>query len=95
MMTLSNESLAARPDERFLYALDLDGHKVSVIDVQSATIVKRISVNEYISEFQVSSDGKHLICTGTISEEYARYMSLNYYGPVTQQINLETNTLEK
>lgn len=90
-----NELLLARPDGRFLYALNLNVSKVTVIDVQAATVVKRISVNEYVTKIQVSPDGKHLICTGTVSEEYAYANHLNFFGPVTQQINLEANELEK
>jgi YVTN family beta-propeller protein len=91
---LSNEMLTARPDGRFLYALDLDGHKVTVIDVQTATVVRRISVNEYITKIEVSSNGKQLICSGTVSQQYADFMNLNFSGPVRQTINLETNNLE-
>jgi len=89
--TFSNESLAARPDGRFLYALDLDGHKVTVIDVQMAKLVTRIAVNDYITKIEVSSDGKHLICSGTVPHDYQHP---DDSGPVTQTINLETNKLE-
>jgi DNA-binding beta-propeller fold protein YncE len=77
-MTIRNESLAARPDGRLLYALDVEGHAVTVVDVQTATVVRRIPVNHTIARLQVSSDGKHLICLGA----------------KIQQINLETNDLE-
>jgi hypothetical protein len=75
---LKNESLAARPDGRFLFALDLEGHVITVVDVQSATVVKRIPVNSSVFKLQVSTDGKHLICAGK----------------KPQQVNLETNELE-
>jgi hypothetical protein len=75
---IRNESLAARPDGRFLFALDLEGHVVTVVDVQKATVVRRIAVNHSIIKLQVSSDGKHLIC----------------FGKTAQQINLESNNLE-
>lgn len=77
-MGFRNESLASRPDGRFLFALDLEGHEVTVVDVQTATVVRRIAVNKSITKLQVASDGKHLIC----------------FGRKTQQINLETNDLE-
>jgi DNA-binding beta-propeller fold protein YncE len=78
MTTFSNESLAARPDGKFLFSLDLDGHEVTVIDVPAATVVKRIPVNSSVYKLQVSTDGKHLICVGS----------------KPQRINLETNNLE-
>jgi DNA-binding beta-propeller fold protein YncE len=75
---LRNESLAARPDGRFLFALDLEGHEVTAVDVQTATVAKRIAVNKSITKLRVSADGTHLICLGKR----------------TQQINLESNNLE-
>ena len=79
-MGLSNEALAANPDGKFLFALDLEVHEVTVIDVQNATAVKRIKVNDTVTKLQVSKDGKHLICFGTQKG--------------TQQIDLATNNLE-
>jgi DNA-binding beta-propeller fold protein YncE len=76
---IRNESLAARPDGRYLFALDLEGHVVTVIDVQTASIVRRIRVNSTVTKLQVSTDGKYLNCLGK----------------TIQQINLETNNLEK
>jgi 6-phosphogluconolactonase (cycloisomerase 2 family) len=73
-----NESLAALPDGRFLFALDLEGHVITVIDVQSAAVVKRIPVNNTVTKLQISTDKKYLIC----------------FGKKTQQINLATNNLE-
>jgi len=75
---IRNESLAARPDGRFLFVLDLEGHEVTAVDVATATVVKRIAVNKSVTKLQISSDGKHLICLGK----------------QTQQINLESNNLE-
>jgi hypothetical protein len=75
---IRNESLAARPDGRFLFALDLEGHVITAVDVQTATVVRRIRVNPTITRIEVSSDGKHLFCLGN----------------KPQQINLETNNLE-
>ena len=75
---MRNESLAARPDGRFLFALDLEGHEVTVVDVPAGAVVKRIPVNNSVIELQVSADGRHLIC----------------YGKKIQQIDLETNNLE-
>jgi DNA-binding beta-propeller fold protein YncE len=84
-------SIMARRDGQILYVFDPGTHKVTVIDVRTATIVRRISVNEYITRIKVSSDGKQLICAGSVSEEYARNMNLNFSGPVRETINLETN----
>jgi hypothetical protein len=92
---IENNVLAARSDGLLLYTLDTYGDTVTVIDTQAAKIVKRISVSDHISKIEVSSDGKHLICTGTVSEQEAYTNYLNYSGPVTQQINLETYGLEK
>lgn len=75
---IRNESLAGRPDGRFLFALDLEGHVVTVVDVETATVVKRIPMNHTVTGLRVSADAKHLICFGT----------------KPQQINLETNDLE-
>jgi hypothetical protein len=80
-LSLTNEILAARPDGRYLYALDLDSHKVTVIDVQAGAALGRIPVNHFASKLQVSSDGKHL--------------HLIYDGEIVQKIDLETNNLEK
>jgi YVTN family beta-propeller protein len=76
--SFQKESLAARPDGRTLYALDLDGNKVTVIDVQTATILKRISVRSDVSRITAKSDGK-LLCWG---------------GTKVQHINMDTNELE-
>jgi YVTN family beta-propeller protein len=75
---LRNEALAARPDGRTLYALDIEGHEVTVIDVQTAKVVTRVSVDGSVTKIQVSSDSKRLLC----------------FGQKTQQIDLDTNNLE-
>lgn len=77
-LRLKNEALAARPDGRFLYALDADAHEVTVVGVQTATVVSRIPVDHSIFRLQVSSDGKHLLCIGK----------------TVQKINLASNTVE-
>jgi DNA-binding beta-propeller fold protein YncE len=61
---LANEFLAARSDGTTLYVLDTDIHKVSVIDIQSATVSARIPVNNSVTTIQVAQDGKHLLCAG-------------------------------
>jgi DNA-binding beta-propeller fold protein YncE len=63
-MALANEALAARPDGHFLYALDTDIHRVTVIDVQNPASVTRIPVDNSIVRLQVSADGKDLLCVG-------------------------------
>jgi len=75
---LRNEALAARPDGRFFYTLDLEGHVVTAIDVRSATVVRRIPVNASIARLLVSEDGKHLVCEGKRR----------------QQIDMDSNSLE-
>jgi hypothetical protein len=60
-----NEALAARPDGKFLYALDLDSHELTVVDVRTATVVVRIPVDHSDTRIQVSADGKYLLCRGT------------------------------
>ena len=77
-LAVGNETLEARTDGQALFALDQEGHEVTVVDVQTATVVKRISVNNTVAKIQLSPDGKHLLCVGN----------------KTQQINLETNNLE-
>jgi len=66
---LANEVLAARPDGKFLYALDTDIHAVTVIDVDAATVLKRIQVDHSITRIQVSPDGKNLLCLGKKTTE--------------------------
>jgi hypothetical protein len=73
-----NESLAASTDGHLLFALDLEGHVITVVDVQNAAVVKRIPVNNTVTKLQISVDKKYLIC----------------FGKKTQQINLATNNLE-
>ncbi len=63
-LSFRNELLAARPDGKFLYILDIDSHEVTVIDVQAGTVLSRIPVDHSISLIQVSPDGKHLLCLG-------------------------------
>ncbi len=75
---IRNESLAARPDGQFLFALDQEAHEVTAVDVRTATVAKRIAVNKSVTKILVSADGKHLICLWK----------------QTQQINLESNNLE-
>jgi hypothetical protein len=74
----AGNTMAARPDGRILYALDPENHEVTIIDVQTSAVVKRVQVNATITKVQLAPDGKHLLCAGDKS----------------QQINLETNTLE-
>ena len=80
-LNLTNELLAARPDGRYLYTLDPDGNKVTVIDVQVGSAVSRIRVHGSVSQLQVSPDGKYLL----LLDE----------GKTIQKIDLETNNLEK
>lgn len=61
---LANEALAARPDGKYLYALDTDIHALTVIDVDAATVLKRIPVDSSVVRIQVSPDGKDLLCIG-------------------------------
>lgn len=83
-LTLKNEMLAARPDGRFLYALDIDSHEVTVIDVQTATVVRRIPVDYSIIKLQLSSDGKRLLCFPASSNK----------GRAIQKIDLASNNIE-
>ena len=64
-MTMRNEALAAAPDGHKLYALDVEGHEVTVVDVDTAAVVTRLKVNNSILRLQVSLDGKHLLCFGS------------------------------
>jgi len=77
-LSFRNEMLAARPDGEFLYVLDMDSHEVTIIDVQPATVLRRIPVDHSVSLIQVSADGKHLLCLGKNS----------------QKIDLDSNNLE-
>jgi hypothetical protein len=81
--TLANEALAARPDGRYLYALDTDVHGVTVVDVQAAATLKRVPVDHSIIRTGVSSDGKYLLCLPKARGAGA-----------VQRINLETNEVE-
>ncbi|MGO9094436.1 MAG: PEGA domain-containing protein [Bryobacteraceae bacterium] len=80
------ESLAATPGGRFLYALELATHEVTVVDVQAGTVLKRIPVNHGISIIQTSSDGKHLLCIPRLD--------LLSKEQVVQRIDFATNNLE-
>jgi DNA-binding beta-propeller fold protein YncE len=60
----ANETLAASPDGRKLYVLDTDTHELSVIDVETAAIVRRTEVDHSVTTIQVALDGRHLICAG-------------------------------
>jgi DNA-binding beta-propeller fold protein YncE len=81
--TMRNESLAAPSDGRSLYALDLEGHKITVVDVPTATVVKRISVNSSVIRLQVSSDGKQVLCMPAIASK----------GKAIQRIDIASNNL--
>ena len=56
--------LAARPDGRFVYAVDFGTHEVTAIDVPTTTKATTIKLDKSASKAQVSPDGKELICTG-------------------------------
>jgi hypothetical protein len=75
---IENEALAAKSDGSYLYALDLEGHEVTVFSVANATVVKRLKVHTDITRITVAEDGKHLIC----------------FGRKTQQIDLQKNEIE-
>ena len=68
-LNIRNEALAAKPDGSYLYALDTEGHEVSVFNVLDASVVTRIKVNGDITRIEVSEDGKHLICFGRKTQQ--------------------------
>ena len=74
-----NVALAARPDGQFFYTLDTDAQQVTVIDVQTAAAVKRITLDGSVFAIGVSLDGKHLLC----------------YGKKIRKIDLESHMMEK
>jgi len=61
---LANEFLAASPDGGTLYVLDTDDHQVTVIDVKTDTVVKRIPVDKSTTLISIDAGGKHLLCAG-------------------------------
>jgi len=77
-LILRNEALAGRPDGQVLYTLDSDTHEVSVINVKTATVEKRLKVDNATIKLQVSSDNKYLYC----------------FGKKTQKIDMDSNILE-
>ena len=82
-MGFRNEALAARPDGKFLYTLDLESHEVTVVDVESAGFVKRIPVDHSVVKLQVSSDGKQILCMPAVAGK----------GKVIQRIDFASNNL--
>jgi sugar lactone lactonase YvrE len=82
-MALRNEALAARPDGKFLYTLDLEGHEVTVVDVESAGFVKRIPVDHSAVKLLLSSDGKQILCMPAFAGK----------GKVIQRIDVTSNNL--
>ena len=79
----TNEALAARPDGKFLYTLDLESHEVTVVDVESAGFVKRIPVEHSVVKLQVSSDGRQILCLPAVAGK----------GKVIQRIDFASNNL--
>lgn len=43
------------------FALDLEGHTVTVVGVQTAIVVRRMAVNNTITKLQISADGKRVM----------------------------------
>ncbi|HVN92952.1 MAG TPA: hypothetical protein VMT38_04620 [Terracidiphilus sp.] len=68
-MSIHNEALAARADGSYLYALDVEGHEVSVFNVRDASVVTRIKVNGDVTRIKVSEDARHLICFGRKTQQ--------------------------
>lgn len=63
-LSLVNEFLASGGDGRSLYVLDTDNHTVSIIDVPTASVQKRIPVNDSVSTIAINRDGQGLLCAG-------------------------------
>jgi hypothetical protein len=62
--SLMNESLAAGSNGNYLYVLDTDTHKVSVINVGNGTVTGKMPVNNAVTAIEVARDGKHLLGSG-------------------------------
>jgi len=62
--TYVDYSLLARPDGRFVYAVDFGTREVAVIDVPTTTKVATIQLDGPANNAQLSADGKELIITG-------------------------------
>jgi hypothetical protein len=67
-MSFANESLAGQPDGHYLFALDLEGHEVTVVDVEAKSVVKRLAVNRTITRIALAANGKQLLCFGKAPE---------------------------
>jgi len=63
-LRFTNQLLAARPDGKYLYALDMDSHEVTVVDVHAGTALKRIPVDHSVAALQLSANSSHLLCLG-------------------------------
>ena len=62
-MRLRNMTLAT-DNQQYLYALDMQTHAVSMINVRSASLVKRIKVDSSVDRIGLAEDGSRLICYG-------------------------------
>jgi len=68
-LTMRNESLASGPDGHHLYALDVEGHVLMVVDVDTSKVVTRLNVNHSVTRIEVAADQKSLICFGKKNQE--------------------------
>ncbi len=59
-----NEALAAQPDGQQLYVLNVDTHELSFVNVQTATVVRRVEVDHSVTKIAVAADHKHLYGVG-------------------------------
>lgn len=62
-LQLRNMTLAT-DNQQYLYALDMQTHAVSMINVRSASLIKRIKVDSSVNRIGLEADGSRLICYG-------------------------------
>ena len=66
-LRLRNMALAT-DNKEYLYALDLQTHEVSMIDVKTVSVFKRMKVDSSTTSISLSGDGKKLVTDGKKGE---------------------------
>ena len=79
--------LAARPDGRFVYAIDFSTHEAAVIDTSTLASVTTIGFDKAVARTELSRDGRDLVL-------FSRPTNAAPTGGQVQRIDLESNTMK-